>query len=76
VEQTEEVDSMSKEFREYIRFVLKVNLRYYPRLLAAPLIGAVRQVWETVDRMDAEIDAFVAEQNERVERAQPLHQAR
>ena len=59
---------MKSDFWEYIRFVAKVNLRYFPRLLAAPLLGAFRCVWETVDRMDAEIDAFVAQQNQRAER--------
>jgi hypothetical protein len=59
---------MKRDFWEYIRFVMKVQLRYLPRLFVAPLVGAVRCVWETVDRMDAEIDAFVAEQNQRAER--------
>lgn len=59
---------MNRDSWEYIRFVLKVNLRYLPRFFAAPVIGAVRRVWETADRMDAEIDAFVARQNQRAER--------
>ncbi len=49
-----------------ILFIAQVNLKYFPRLLVSPIIGAFRQVWETMDRMDAEIDAF--EQNQRAER--------
>ena len=60
---------MKSDFWEYMRFVLKVNLRYLPRFFAAPVVGAVRRVWEIADRMDAEIDAFVAEQKQRAERS-------
>lgn len=57
---------------KYVGFVVKANLRYLPRLLIAPIVGIVvggyRDFCQTMDRMDAEIDAFVAEQNHRAER--------
>ncbi len=59
---------MKSDFWEYIKFVLKANLRYLPRLYASPIIGGYRDFCKTMDRMDAEIDAFVAQQNQRAER--------
>ena len=49
-------------------FVVKTSLRYFPRLLIAPLVGGYRDFCETMDRMDVEIRAFDANQNQRAER--------
>ncbi len=60
---------MKKQRWEYAEFIFKANFRYLPRLLIAPLVGVYRgyrYFCETMDRMDAEIDAF--EQNQRAER--------
>ncbi len=62
---------MNNDALKYIGFVVKANLRYLPRLLIAPIVGIVggyRDFCQTMDRMDAEIDAFVAQQNQRAER--------
>jgi hypothetical protein len=49
-------------------FVVKTSLRYFPRLLIAPFVGGYRDFSETMDRMDAEIRAYEANQNQPAER--------
>ena len=55
---------MNSELWEQFKFAMKLNLRYYPRLLAAPFVWAVRGTWQEIGRMDAEFDEFVARQNQ------------
>lgn len=60
---------MKSQRWEWIKFTVRANFRYLPRLLIAPVVGLYRgyqYFCETMDRMDAEIDAF--EQNQRAER--------
>lgn len=49
----------------FIKFAIKLNLRYHPRLLVAPLVGAVRNTRQVIGRMGAEIDEFIARQSQR-----------
>ena len=59
---------MKTDFWKSIGFVVKASFRYFPRLLIAPFVGGYRDFNQTMDRMDAEIAAYVAELNQRAER--------
>lgn len=56
---------MKSESWEFIKFAIKLNLRYHPRLWAAPLVGAMRNTRQVVGQMNAEVDEFIARQNQR-----------
>ncbi len=46
----------------FLKFCVKLSVRYLPRLLITPyvraLMRALRDVWETLDKFDAEITAY------------------
>jgi hypothetical protein len=56
---------MRNESWEFIKFAIKLNLRYHPRLWVAPLVGAVRNTRQVIGRMSAETDEFIAQQRRR-----------
>ena len=47
---------------KFVKFCLKLSIRYMPRFLVIPymraLIGALREVWVAFDRFHAEITAY------------------
>ncbi len=51
---------MKGDLWEFTKYAFKVNLKHLPRLLIAPLVGALRGTWQAYERMDAEIDQFDA----------------
>lgn len=59
---------MNKRFWKVAWFIVKLGLKYFPRVFVSPVIGAYRQVCETVDRMDAELAALIASEDQRAER--------
>ncbi len=59
---------MNKETWAFLKFFLKLNLKHIPRVLVSPYVGAVRGVWEAKERMDAELDAFIAKRSQRADR--------
>jgi hypothetical protein len=62
---------MKNEAWELFKFVVKLNVRYFPRLFISPLVGAMRGVWAEADKMDAEFDEFVAKQDQRLAERNP-----
>lgn len=56
---------MKSESWEFIKFAIKINLRYYPRLFVAPLVGAWRNTQRVLGRMGDEVDEFIAQQDQR-----------
>jgi hypothetical protein len=59
---------MNKRFWKITWFVVKLTLKYFPRVFVSPVVGAFRQVWETLDRADAELAALIATEDQRAER--------
>ncbi len=49
---------MKKESWDFLRFVLKLSVRFTPRLMVAPYVGAFRGTQVVLDRFHAEITAF------------------
>jgi hypothetical protein len=49
---------MKKENWEFLKFCLKLGVKFTPRMMVAPYVGAVRGVWAVQDKIDAEITAF------------------
>jgi hypothetical protein len=49
---------MKKENWEFLKFSLKLGVKFAPRLMVAPYVGALRGVWAVLDRVDAESTAF------------------
>ncbi len=49
---------MKKESWEFLKFCLRLGVKFAPRLMVAPYVGAVRGVWAVQERIDAEITAF------------------
>ena len=56
---------MNGESWEFIKFAIKLSLRYHLRLWAAPTVGAWRNTQRVVAQMSAEVDEFNARQRQR-----------
>ena len=59
---------MNERFWKIAWFVVKVGLKNFPRLFVSPLIGACRQLGETMAEMDAELAGLIASYDKRAER--------
>jgi hypothetical protein len=57
---------MKREDWEFIKYAFKVNLKHFPRLFVAPIVGVFREPWRAFKRMDAEIDEFDAKYKQRI----------
>ena len=49
---------MKREDWEFLKFWLKLVVRFTPRMMVAPYVGAVRGMLAVCDRVNAEIAAF------------------
>jgi hypothetical protein len=50
---------MKKENWEFLKFCLRIAVKYAPRLMVAPYVGAARAIWVVVKTYDAEITVFL-----------------
>ena len=51
---------MNRKFWEFVKFSIWLGIKSFPRVFISPYVGAVRGVIKEKDRIDAEIDAYIA----------------
>jgi hypothetical protein len=51
---------MSRKIWEFVKFSIWLGIKSAPRVFISPWVGAVRGMWKEKERIDAEIDAYIA----------------
>ena len=51
---------MKRKFWGFVKFSILLGIKSYPRVFISPWVGAVRGVLKEKERIDAEIDAYLA----------------
>ena len=51
---------MNRKFWGFVKFSIWLGIKSFPRVFISPYVGAVRGVLKEKERIDAEIDAYIA----------------
>jgi hypothetical protein len=51
---------MNRKIWEFVKFSIWLGIKSAPRVFISPWVGAVRGMWKEKERIDAEIDAYIA----------------
>jgi len=60
----------------FFKFCLKLSIRFMPRFHVAFVMGALRAVWETMDKFHAEITAYCDAERRAQQEVGPPRQAK